>query len=413
MTRPETDPSAVDEARPGRRAGTDVLLDVVSLYVRDPNHGKSEVRAFADLVEGLLDGAGPILRRQISQLLAPRADTPVEIARRLANDKIDIAEEMIVRSPVLTSSDLVEIMRRGPEHVRRVGQRLDLAPDIAAVLVDTSMAAPMPAPVRTETRRRSDRIPSRSEVAAADVSPRVERPDPLAAAATALPPPLFKVPIRPTAPADRPATSLSDGDAVSMPAFPTIEAAAGRLPDGSGFLALDSAGRWRALQAAALDVAVHGGTTRARSVEADLVGDRLFAAAVTGDAAFFSSTLAETLGIARSVAEEACAAPDGETLAILLLACGLDPSRATTILLHRFAGTATLGLLQDLVALLERTPRRTAERLVEGWREEPARRRETPSRQTDPAERREAAGSARVGRTGTDATRPISRTGSN
>ena len=175
MSHRETDPRA-DDLTPARRGPRDVLGDAIALYLRAPSHEKGEIRAFAALVGGLLDGASPIERRRVALALAPRADTPPEIARRLATDSIEIAEQMIERSPVLTSTDLVEIMRCGPAHVGCVGRRLDLAPDVAAVLVDNSVMRPESPPVVAAARRRGERAatttpepsePARGEAAVA------------------------------------------------------------------------------------------------------------------------------------------------------------------------------------------------------------------------------------------------------
>ncbi|NLH83264.1 MAG: hypothetical protein GX458_20860, partial [Phyllobacteriaceae bacterium] len=194
MPSEKTDPRAED-LTPTRRPPRDVLGDAIDLYLRAPSHEKSEIRAFAALVDGLLDDASAIERRRIALALAPRADTPPEIARRLATDSIEIAEQMIERSPVLTSTDLVEIMRCGPAHVGCVGRRLDLAPDVAAVLIDNAVARPDSPPVVAGTRRRSDRS------ATIPPAPAVADAAPTSVAAPDLPPPMFRVPVRETPPA--------------------------------------------------------------------------------------------------------------------------------------------------------------------------------------------------------------------
>lgn len=356
-----------------------VLADAVDLWLRAPTHEKGEIRAFSALVGGLLDGVGAADRRAVSLALASRADTPPDIARRLATDSIEVAEPMIERSPVLTSSDLVEVMRHGPAHVRCVGRRLDLAPDVAAVLVDTSMAAPEPKPPIAATRRRSDHPMETARVEPrANVTPAA--PAPIGPSNA---PPLFHVPVRETAPA---AAASSSSEAAP---------AGSSLPDGFTFLSLDSAARWRALQTAALEVAFRPQPARETFADATLVGDRLLTAVAANDRAFFAEALDERLGLGSDFVEALLAEPSGEALAIALVACGVGEIRATSILLHHLGETATLGALQDLVALIERTARRTAERLVRAWREPDGARRTDVRRQTDPAERRETPGSAR------------------
>lgn len=113
---------------------SEVLRSAVDLFVLAATHERAEIRAFADLLGGLLPDAGVADRVHVAQRLAHRADTPPQIARLLAMDAPQIAEPVVLRSPVLTSADLVEIMRRGPEHVGFVAERLDLSPDVVLAL---------------------------------------------------------------------------------------------------------------------------------------------------------------------------------------------------------------------------------------------------------------------------------------
>ena len=224
MERPEPDASTKDPIVLQRRSPRDVLSDAVDLYLVAPSHDRGEIAAFAALVGGLLDVADAERRRQVAGLLARRPDTPPEIARRLALDEIEIAEPVILHSPVLTSSDLIVIMRRGPAHVRCVGRRLDLAPDVAAVLVDATVVPPSTAPHVEARRRRADLEASmpiaapRAETARPLPSPRPAEPAEETAPRIVAPtiakpaiaprdlPPLFDVAPRPAAP--RPAAPL-------------------------------------------------------------------------------------------------------------------------------------------------------------------------------------------------------------
>lgn len=399
-------PTADDHAAP-RRGSHDMLADVVDLYLRAPTHDKGEIRAFAALVDGLLDAAGAPARRRVSIALSKRPDTPPEIARRLAVDSIEVAEPMIVESPVLTSSDLVEIMRRGPEHVRCVTRRLDLAPDIAAVLVDSTVTGPT-RPVIVPAKRRRDEIaaaaapapsptPAKTALDTADANG--PTPAPAAEARVRLtPPPLFDVPVRPM-----PKTTETS------PTVPALDRSPERLErvettsasrKGHAFVAMTSAGRWRALQSASLETATRTGPARGGVREPGLLGDRLLRAATAEDASVLAEALTEALGLERGLVDAILAETSGEALAVVLVACGIGEIRATSILLHHLGSAATLGMLQDLAALVERTPRRVAEHLVLSWREDRLARRAGTLRQSDAAERREAAGTPREAGTG-------------
>ncbi|MBV5263188.1 DUF2336 domain-containing protein [Pinisolibacter aquiterrae] len=405
-------PNADDHAVP-RRGPHDMLADVVDLYLRAPTHDKGEIRAFAALVDGLLDAAVTPARRRVSIALSKRPDTPPEIARRLAMDSIEVAEPMIVESPVLTSSDLVEIMRRGPEHVRCVTRRLDLAPDIAAVLVDSTVTGPT-RPVIVPAKRRRDEIAAAPAATSSPLSARAPAPvtdaldgadavEPTPAPAVEArvrltPPPLFDVPVRPM-----PKTTETS------PTVPALDRSPERLEraettsasrKGHAFVAMTSAGRWRALQSAALETATRTGPARGGVREPGLLGDRLLRAATAEDASVLAEALTEALGLERGLVDAILAEPSGEALAVVLVACGIGEIRATSVLLHHLGPAATLGMLQDLAALVERTPRRVAEHLVLSWREDRLARRAGALRQSDAAERREAAGTPREAGTG-------------
>ena len=349
-----------------------------------------------------------------------------------------------VQSPVLTSSDLVEIMRRGPEHVAAVGRRLDLAPDLAAILVDATVPPFAARPVAEERRRRTDATPAVTAPAAealraashadplpavidvaettieaatdapaddvttteeatiaeaviADVADEahapVASPEAVAVPEAALPPPLFRVAPRPT-----PTGAVAKTASTLHPAVAAAlanERTDRGPPSLEAFLAMGSAARWRALQDVTIEVAAHERAPRVTDRDPGRLGDRLLAGLVAGDRAFVAQTLADHFALATRAAEAVLAETTGEVLAVMLIAGGVGEIRATSILLHHFGERATLGLLQDLVALVERTPRRTAERLVAGWRRDGRSDSGRVLRQTEDAERREAAGRAR------------------
>ncbi len=366
---PDTTPSS--ESSPARVRTRAVLRDAVELFVRSPVHERAEVAAFAALVEGLLPDVGFADRRRVSELLAPRPDTPPEIARRLALDTAEVAEPMIVSSPVLTANDLVQVMRCGPEHVRLVARRLDLSPDIAAVVVD---AREEPPAGRSEAAAPKTTASAPKEPVRAASAPDVARASAEPPAVAPTMPMTFRVAPRVDPAARRTSETSPRGEA------------------GRSFLALDSAGRWRALQAAAGEAAA--ATAPRRRVLADPVraGERLFGAAVTRDASAFVEELTQATGIepalARSVAEE----KSGEPLAVTLLSIGIEPRRVVSILLHHFGDTVSLTQMQDLLALVERVGRRAAEHLVSTWRVGGDQRRGDVLRQTDDAERRGSTG---------------------
>lgn len=135
-----------------------LLRDAVDLYVQAPQHDRGEIRAFGDLVEGLIADAGIADRRHVAVTLARRADLPADLARRLVLDVYEVAGPVIAASPILDAETLRDALKLGAAHVRAVAKRLTpkisdlwtapLAPP-ATPLPRTSAAAPAPMPAMT------------------------------------------------------------------------------------------------------------------------------------------------------------------------------------------------------------------------------------------------------------------------
>lgn len=96
--------------------------------IKSPDDGS------ADLVE-LARALSPERRRMLSAELAFRTDAPRSLISFLAQDEIDIAEPIILESPVLTEEDFSAIARFGsPAHIARLRRRSDLPQNIRAQL---------------------------------------------------------------------------------------------------------------------------------------------------------------------------------------------------------------------------------------------------------------------------------------
>ena len=78
------------------------------------------------------------IRRRIGRDLASAPDLPRDLAVFLANDHIDIAYPILLKSPVLQDADLIEIVRnRTFEHQLAVAMRERLSEAVADALVET------------------------------------------------------------------------------------------------------------------------------------------------------------------------------------------------------------------------------------------------------------------------------------
>lgn len=173
MHRSSSVSSSSVEVDPHRLPSRDSLLrDAVDLYVQAPQHDRGEIRAFGDLVEGLIADAGIADRRHVAVTLARRADLPLDLARRLVLDVYEVAGPVIAASPVLDAVTLRDALRLGEAHVRAVAKRL--TPKIndfgttppAMPIPRTSASSPIPV-TKAETQ-----IAPRAATAPAVAAPR-------------------------------------------------------------------------------------------------------------------------------------------------------------------------------------------------------------------------------------------------
>jgi uncharacterized protein (DUF2336 family) len=91
-----------------------------------------------DILEKLIREVSREIRRKLTVKLADAPGTPRELAVLLANDEIDIASPMLLRSTVLQDADLIEIVRnRSTQHLLAIAMRRDLSTAVADALVES------------------------------------------------------------------------------------------------------------------------------------------------------------------------------------------------------------------------------------------------------------------------------------
>ena len=101
---------AADKSMKGRRA---LVAEVSDLYFESSREfSERETELVVSILNQLVNDADASVRRALAKRLANRPDAPRELVRKLANDEIDVAHSILIRSLVLQDSDLVEIIRR-------------------------------------------------------------------------------------------------------------------------------------------------------------------------------------------------------------------------------------------------------------------------------------------------------------
>jgi uncharacterized protein (DUF2336 family) len=127
---------AVQSGSPSRRA--DTLRGVTDLFLNDASRLSDEqVALFDDVIGHLIDEIEIKALIELGQRLAPLANAPVEVVRRLAgHDDVAVAGAVLVHSERLTDADLIDIAEtRGQGHLLAMSSRRRLDEAITNVLV--------------------------------------------------------------------------------------------------------------------------------------------------------------------------------------------------------------------------------------------------------------------------------------
>ena len=77
------------------------------------------------------------VRKRLASRLAKRTDAPYDLMVMLANDRIEVAHDILVESPIIRDTELIEVIRhRTSQHQLAVAVRKDISEDVSGALVD-------------------------------------------------------------------------------------------------------------------------------------------------------------------------------------------------------------------------------------------------------------------------------------
>ena len=116
-----------------------ILKSVTDLFLAGRDRITEEVSSvFDDVIVRLVDHVESRARVELSWGLAPIANAPCNVIRRLASDDdITVAGPVLAQSPRLTDQNLVEIAEsKGQPHLSKIAERVQLSPVVTDVLVD-------------------------------------------------------------------------------------------------------------------------------------------------------------------------------------------------------------------------------------------------------------------------------------
>lgn len=134
--------------------GERLFRAAITAFCSLPRPSRREIVQVEDLTLSLFDGVSTQSRRFVAAALSECEYPPAALVRRLAEEPLDVAAPLLIRSKALSDIDLIALIGRyGLPHARAISRRKDLNPTIAdliralekPVLVSTSdMAVPAP-----------------------------------------------------------------------------------------------------------------------------------------------------------------------------------------------------------------------------------------------------------------------------
>lgn len=116
----------------------ELLREVTDLFMETPEGlSQTEIDYFGDIMERLAFELEMKLRKHLAETLAGLDAAPHDLMAALANDEIEVARPVLMKSGVLKDADLLNIIRQcGQDHLLAVSMRALIAEPVADALVE-------------------------------------------------------------------------------------------------------------------------------------------------------------------------------------------------------------------------------------------------------------------------------------
>lgn len=131
---------ALSKNNPEALNKTDARLKLVSLITSlfDTTLNLREAELISDVLISLTRKVERDIRQKIAEKLAASDDIPLRLILHFANDDIDVAEHILIKSSVLNQTDLIYIIQScGFEHWRAIAKREDINGGVIDMLAET------------------------------------------------------------------------------------------------------------------------------------------------------------------------------------------------------------------------------------------------------------------------------------
>jgi uncharacterized protein (DUF2336 family) len=170
-------------ANPQGTTREEIFLAVASLYRVQGNHlNPRERELMRDILRMLAGDVEMAIRIALAERLADDADAPHDLIVLLADDRIEVARPLILRSPLLTEEDVLRmIAEAGEDHHEAIAGRPDIGEPVTEALSRSPSVSVLTALVRNVTARISphvfDALAEKSRRIAELQAPLAQRPD--------------------------------------------------------------------------------------------------------------------------------------------------------------------------------------------------------------------------------------------
>lgn len=127
---------ARDKSIEGRKQLVALVSDL--FFATDTVITARERALITDILQKLIDDVAVPVRRALAERLAEEATAPHEVVLALANDQIEVAAPILLKSEALLDVELIEIIRhRSLEHQLTIAMRRAVSEPVAEALVET------------------------------------------------------------------------------------------------------------------------------------------------------------------------------------------------------------------------------------------------------------------------------------
>jgi uncharacterized protein (DUF2336 family) len=135
------------------------LVDMIGdlFCARDRVLTERERALMTEILDKLVSDFEGEVRRQLAERLADKPAAPAALIELLANDEIEVARPVLMRSHVLRDAELIQVVRnRTRQHQLAVAMRHGVSPPVADALVETGDTGVIEALLRNENARISE-----------------------------------------------------------------------------------------------------------------------------------------------------------------------------------------------------------------------------------------------------------------